>query len=200
MASSAQNAGNDQPVELPSFAAFVRKLRETISRIAEDDFDIYFGYYLDELAIALPKLLAPSATAHHQADFAFDIDEVMDMVTRAAATGHVDWEREVSSARKAREVIQGFAEVVDKMAAWGASKTDLAPSREVREEEEEAVDDRQELSNDQVYRDEQAFLDELDFQELALAIDQALDEWRQEAAGCSSDPPPTKRVSSMTWI
>jgi hypothetical protein len=40
MASSAQNAGNDQSVELPSFAAFVRKLGETINRIAEDDFDI----------------------------------------------------------------------------------------------------------------------------------------------------------------
>jgi predicted ribonuclease toxin of YeeF-YezG toxin-antitoxin module len=75
---------------------------------------------------------------HYQAesarnDIAFDIDDAMEMVMAAAATGKVDWK--VSSAHKAREVIHGFAEVVEKMAATAATKeTALATSCQVEEE------------------------------------------------------------------
>jgi hypothetical protein len=201
---AAQNAVTYQTIEEAGFAAYVRLLREKIDKTAADETDQDVLNALAELSEALPRMLAASATAedvmpHHQAErariyFAFDIDEAMNMIATAAATGNVDYE--VRSARKAIQHIDDFTEAVEEMGA--ASETVLATSCEVAQEHVmDGQDDQVQLP---MSNDEQALLDQLDYRELAMAIDHTLDEWRQEASGCSSDGLPTDRISSTIWI
>jgi hypothetical protein len=204
MMAAVQNADNEQTANEAGFAAYVRVLGETIDKAAADETNTVVLDALAELREALPKMLAASATAedvmpHHQAErariyFAFDIDEAMDMITTAATTGNVDYE--VRSARKAIQHIDDFTEAVEEMGA--ASETVLATSCEVAQEHVmDGQDDQVQLP---MSNDEQALLDQLDYRELAMAIDHTLDEWRQEASGCSSDGLPTDRISSTIWI
>jgi hypothetical protein len=192
---SAQDAGNDQSVAESGFTTFFRNLGEAIDGIAADETDEDVLDALGELREALGKVVAaPLATAEdvlHQdkmamSDLALEIDEAIDMIAAAAAAGEVDWE--VECARKARETIVDFTrtrqlnEVVKEMAAMGMDKGTFLPTGEV---EEEAVNEEVFL-DDQVQQEiyEEAFLEELDYHEMVFAMDEALDELREEAAGC----------------
>ena len=226
---SAQYADNDQSVAESGFAAYIRSLVRSIDEVARDEADQDVLDALGELTEVLPKMVAAAATAEDVlpwpyrgiGDFQSEIEELIDMITTAAAGGEVDWE--VRSARKAIKVIEDFIRAVESWAAMGAAnETVLATG----EDEEEAVDEEEGFLEDQIQQQmyeedfqdeldvlatgeaeedgevffgdqvqqemyEEAFQDELDYQEMTFSIDEALDEFRQEVAGCSDEHPRT---------
>jgi hypothetical protein len=208
MASPLQHAGVVDPsVAESGFADFIRTLGKTVDGIAAEETDEDVLSPLCELSEVLRKMIAAPATAEvllhpryeiWRGEYEIDIDEAVYMITRAAATGNIDWELRV--ARRAIEATEEFTRTrqlteVEIAAMMETANETVYATGET--EEEEAVNDREVFLDDQV---QQEMREEMVHNEMVSSIDEALEELRLEAAGCIPDPPRTGYLGRYGFI
>ena len=203
-ASALTSAPGDEASTRPStsgFASYADKLRGDLDKIAADATDKDVLDALAELSKAVGKMATTAAAAGEHVlynldsvatgDLALEIDEAIELIAEAAAAGEADWVMGTTRLlmASAEDITRHLTEAIeeDKAAAGGASGVEL---EEQAVDGDASLDDRvqQEMYEEQ----EEAFLDELDYLDMVLDVDEALDDLRLEAAGCSGgDRAPT---------
>ena len=113
-------------------------------------------------------------------ELTLEIDEANELIAEAAKAGEADWVMGTTRLLMAstEDITRHLIEAIDKeKAATGVGCGDASLDAQVQQKMYE--------------EEEEAFLDELDYLDMVLDVDEALDDLRLEAASCSGDRPPT---------
>ena len=190
----AATSASDEAFTRPSpssFAFFADKLRGDLDKMAADVTDKDVLDALAELSEAVGKMATTAAASgehvlHHlnsvaTGELTREIDEAIELIAVAAAAGEADWVMGTTRLLMAstEDITRHLIEAIDKeKAATGVGCGDASLDAQVQ----------QKMYEEQ----EEAFLGELDYLDMVLDVDEALDDLRLEAAGCSGgDRPPT---------
>ena len=190
----ATSAPSDEASTRPSpsgFASYADKLRGDLDKIAADATDKDVLDALAELSKAVGKMATTAAASgehvlHHlnsvaTGELALEIDEAIELIAEAAAAGEADWVMETTRLlmESIEDITRHLTEAIEEeKAATGVACGDASLGAQVQ----------QKMYEEQ----EEAFLGELDYLDMVLDVDEALDDLRLEAAGCSGgDRAPT---------
>lgn len=207
---AATSAGDEAFTRPSGFASFADKLRGDLDKIAVDATGKDVLDALAELSEAVGKMATTVAGAGEHVlyhlnsvatgDLTLEIDQTIKLIAVAAAAGEAGWVMDTTRLlmEAAEDITRHLTEAIEEeKAAAGVSRSssEAVSGAGGFELEEQAVDGDASLYvqvQQKMYEEEEeAFLDELDYREMVLSVDEALDDLRLEAAGCSGGRPPT---------